>query len=140
MTHIPYSKLQNSTSWNKRSLLLRIFLNSTIFLFSCRILDSIFSKMFPFFPPLINVALLLQSLEYLDACSNLNTLLHSGRMDSKTIHSTIDAPPGIPGVSKNQIFFLQIKLLSSCSNISPKRHKLRKIIKIEKKSQKTLFS
>ena len=31
---------------------------------------------------------------------------HSGRMDSKTIHATIDAPPGVPGVSKNQnIFF-----------------------------------
>jgi len=27
--------------------------------------------------------------------------MHSGNMDSKTIHSTIDAPPGVPGVSKD---------------------------------------
>ena len=42
-------------------------------------------------------------------------------------------------VSKNQIF-LQIKLLSFCPRIAPKRHKLQKIIKIEKKKkcQKTL--
>ena len=30
---------------------------------------------------------------------------HSGCMDSKTIHSTIDAPPGVLWVSKNHIFF-----------------------------------
>ena len=30
---------------------------------------------------------------------------HSGCLDSKKILSTIDAPPGVPGVSKNQIFF-----------------------------------
>ena len=29
---------------------------------------------------------------------------HSGRMDSKTIHSTIDAPPGVPGESKISSF------------------------------------
>ena len=63
-------------------------------------------------------------------------ILHSGRMDSKNIHSTIDAPPGVPGVSKNQIF-LQIKLLSFCTRIAPKRHKLQKIIKIGEKFQKT---
>ena len=34
---------------------------------------------------------------------------HSGRMDSKTIHSTIDTPPGVPGVSKNQNFFFTNK-------------------------------
>jgi hypothetical protein len=51
-------------------------------------------------------------------------ICHSGRMDSKSIHSTIDAPPGVPGESKDQIFFLQIKLLSSCAKIAPKRHKL----------------
>ena len=34
---------------------------------------------------------------------------HSGRMDSKSIHSTIDGPPGVPGVSKNQIFFFTNK-------------------------------
>ena len=64
---------------------------------------------------------------------------HSGRMDSKSIHSTIDLPPGIPGVSKNQIFFTK-KLLNSCAKIDLKLHKLRKTLKIEKKSWKTLFS
>ena len=34
------------------------------------------------------------------------------------------------------IFFLQIKLLSFCARIAPKRHKLRKIIKIEKNVKK----
>ena len=43
---------------------------------------------------------------------------HSGRMDSKTIHSTIDAPPGVPGVSKNQKFSLQMKVLSFCAKIA----------------------
>ena len=37
-------------------------------------------------------------------------------------------------------FFLQIKLLNFCARIAPKRHKLRKIIKIEKNVKKTLFS
>ena len=41
----------------------------------------------------------------------------------------------LPGVSKNQII-LQIKLSSFCARIAPKRHKLRKIVKIEKKCQK----
>ena len=44
----------------------------------------------------------------------------------------MDAPPGVPGVSKNQIF-LQIKLLSSCAKIDPKLQKLQKTFKIEKK-------
>ena len=30
---------------------------------------------------------------------------HSGCLDSKNILSTIDPPPGVPGVSKNHIFF-----------------------------------
>ena len=60
-------------------------------------------------------------------------------MDSKTIHSTIDAPPGVPGVSKNKIF-LQIKLLSSCAKIDPKLQKLQKTFKIENRCQKTMFS
>ena len=58
-------------------------------------------------------------------------------MDSKTVHSTIDAPPGVPGVSKNQNVFLQIKLLSSCNKIDPKKAQIVKIE--EKKCQKTLF-
>ena len=40
-------------------------------------------------------------------------------------------PSGVPGVLKNQNYFLQIKLLSSCSKIVPKRLKLQKIIKIK---------
>ena len=41
------------------------------------------------------------------ALSNLSNWCqgHSGCLDSKNILSTIDAPPGVPGVSKNQIFF-----------------------------------
>ena len=68
-----------------------------------------------------------------------NTLLpYSGRMDSKSIHSTVDRPPG---VSKNQIFFLQIKLLSSCTKIALKKAQTLKIFKIErKKVKKILFS
>ena len=44
------------------------------------------------------------------SCKNfyLNPI-HSGRMDSKTIHSTIDPPPGVPGVSKNQNLFFTNK-------------------------------
>ena len=42
------------------------------------------------------------------------------------------APQGSQGCQKIGIIFLQIKLLSSCAKIAPKRHKLRKIIKIEK--------
>ena len=43
------------------------------------------------------------------------------------------APRGPRGVKKSDFFFSQIKLLSFCANIAPKRHKLRKTIKIEKK-------
>ena len=38
-----------------------------------------------------------------------NTTLHSGRMDSKTINSTIDALPGVPVESKNQNFYFTNK-------------------------------
>ena len=33
--------------------------------------------------------------------STMEGVVHSGHMDSKTIHSTIDAPPGVSGVSKD---------------------------------------
>ena len=36
--------------------------------------------------------------------SDWGTTFAQCRMDSKTIHSTIDAPPGVPGVSKNHNF------------------------------------
>ena len=32
-------------------------------------------------------------------------ILHSGCLDSENILSTIDPPPGVPGVSNNCIFF-----------------------------------
>ena len=44
---------------------------------------------------------------------------HSGCLDSKKVLSTIDAPPGVTGVSKNH-FFLQIKLFSFWPKIAPK--------------------
>ena len=61
---------------------------------------------------------------------------HSGCLDLKKILSTIDPPPGVPGVSKNHIFFLQIKVFSFCAKIAPKRHKLKKTIRIEEKMSK----
>jgi len=39
--------------------------------------------------------------KFFDLQVYLGLHLHSGNMDSKTIHSTIDAPPGVPGVSKD---------------------------------------
>ena len=49
------------------------------------------------------------------------------------------APRG-PRVSKNQIFFLQMKMFSFCAKIAPRRHKLQKTIKIEEKmSNKPCF-
>ena len=51
---------------------------------------------------------------------------HSGCLDPKKILSTIDPPPGVPGVSKNHIFFSQMKVFSFCAKIAPKRHKLKK--------------
>ena len=44
----------------------------------------------------------------------------TARSDTIFIQIYMDAPPGVPEVSKNKIF-LQIKLLSFCSNIEPKR-------------------
>ena len=58
---------------------------------------------------------------------------HTAGSDTIFVQIYMDPPPGVPGVSKNQIFFSQIKLLSFCANIAPKRHKLQKTIKIEKK-------
>ena len=54
----------------------------------------------------------------------------------KKILSTIDAPPGVPGVSKNHIFFLQMKVFSFCAKIALKLYKLQKTVKIEEKSSK----
>ena len=63
---------------------------------------------------------------------NLNC--HTAGSEPIFVQIYMDPPPGVQGVSKNQIFFSQIKLLSFCANIAPKKHKLQKTIKIEKKS------
>ena len=69
---------------------------------------------------------------------NMHEPNHSGCLDPKKFLSAIDAPPGVPGMSKNHIFFSQMKLFSFCAKIAPKRHKLQKTIKIkEKMSKKT---
>ena len=65
------------------------------------------------------------------------TSTHTASSDTIFVQIYMDSPPGVPGVSKNQIFFFsQIKLLSFCANIVPKWHKLQKTIKIEKKKRK----
>ena len=69
----------------------------------------------------------------------MSTLNHTAGLDTIFVQIYMDVLPGVPGVSKNQ-FFLHIKLLSFCANIAPKRHKLRKTIKIEKNVKKPLFS
>ena len=66
--------------------------------------------------------------------------MHTAGSDTIFIQIYMVAPLGVPGVSNNQIFFLEIKLLSSCAKIDPKRQKLRKSVKIEKKNcQKPCF-
>ena len=57
--------------------------------------------------------------------------LHSGCLVQKKILSTIDAPPGVPGVSKNHIFFSQMKVFSFCAKIAPNRHKLKNPSKLK---------
>jgi len=69
-------------------------------------------------------------------CPIMDSITHSGCLDPKNILSTIDPPPGVPGVSKNHIFFSQMKVFSFCAKIAPKRHKLKKTIRIEEKMSK----
>ena len=57
----------------------------------------------------------------------------------KPFTSLLTHPQGSRGCPKNQNFFLQIKQLSFCSKIAPKRHKLRKLSKLKKNVKKTLF-
>ena len=66
---------------------------------------------------------------------------HTACLDTIFIQIYMDAPPG-PGPRgvKNQIFFLQIKLFSSCAKIAPKRHKLQKSSKLKKMSKKPCFT
>ena len=70
-------------------------------------------------------------------CWNMQcrTSCHTAGLDTIFVQIYMDAPPGVPGVSKNQNF-LQIKLLSSCAKIAAKRHKLQKSSKLKKKCQK----
>ena len=65
--------------------------------------------------------------------------LHTAGSDIIFVQIYMDPPPGVPGVSKNQNFFSQIKLLSFCANIAPKKHKLQNTIKIEKKVKNPFF-
>jgi hypothetical protein len=66
-----------------------------------------------------------------------SSTFHTASSDTIFIQIYMDAPPGVPGVSKNEIFFVEIKLLSSCAKIDPKRQNLSKL---KKTYQKTLFS
>ena len=68
----------------------------------------------------------------------MSQLMHTAGSDTIFIQIYMDALTRVSGVSKNQNFFLQIKLLSFCATIAPKRHKLRKIVKMSKKCQKNL--
>ena len=61
-------------------------------------------------------------------------LFHTAGSDTIFVQIYMDARPGVPGVSKNQNFFLQIKLLSFCAKTAPKRHKLQKLSKLKKKT------
>ena len=45
----------------------------------------------------------------------------------------MDALPGVPGVSKNQNFFLQIKMLRFCARIAQKGTNFEKLSKLKKK-------
>jgi hypothetical protein len=53
-----------------------------------------------------------------------STYVTHSRSNTIFVQIYMDPPPRVPGVSKNQNFFSQIKLLSFCANIAPKRHKL----------------
>ena len=64
--------------------------------------------------------------------------LHTAGLDTIFVQIYMDPAWEVQGVSKNQNFFLQIKMLSFCANIALKRHKLQKIIEIENKCQKNL--
>jgi hypothetical protein len=64
-------------------------------------------------------------------------LWHTASSDTNFIQIYMDRPPGILGVSKNQI--LQRKLLSSCAKIAPKRQKLWKSSKLKKSQKKPVF-
>ena len=52
----------------------------------------------------------------------------------KTFFPILMHPQGSHGCQKIRILFLQIKLLSSCAKIAPKRHKLWKLSKLRKKN------
>ena len=68
---------------------------------------------------------------------NKGAPINTAGLDTIFVQIYMDA---LPGVSKIRFFFLQIKLLSFCARIAPKRHKLQKIVKIEKNVKKPLFS
>ena len=51
----------------------------------------------------------------------MSQLMHTAGSDTIFIQIYMNALPRVSGVSKNQNFFLQIKLLSFCTKIAPKR-------------------
>ena len=71
--------------------------------------------------------------------SSLNIIIYSSVVVFTVAVSTqnpftqlLTRPQGYQGCQKIRIIFLQMKLLSSCTKIDPKRHKLRKMSKLEK--------
>ena len=64
--------------------------------------------------------------------------LHTAGSDTIFVQIYMDTLPGFPGMSKIHKNMLQIKVLRFCARIAPKRHKLRKIVKMEKNVKKTL--
>ena len=47
------------------------------------------------------IVLKVESLELKNRFERYSSLVHSGINDQNSFHSTIDVPPGVPGVSKN---------------------------------------
>ena len=61
--------------------------------------------------------------------------IHTASLDTIFIQIFMDAPPGVPGVSKNQIFFLQIFALE----MPQKGTNFEKLSKLKKNVKKTVF-
>ena len=61
---------------------------------------------------------------------------HSGCLVQKKIFPLLTRPQGSQVCQKITFFFQQMKLFSFCAKIAPKRHKLKKTIKIKEKMSK----
>ena len=60
-------------------------------------------------------------------------IYHTAGSDPIFIQIYTDAPPGVPGVSKNRIYFFTNKSVEFCAKIEPEWQKLQKLSKLEKK-------